>query len=262
MNILKTEWMKLKNYRVFQVFSVLYLLGMMLEVWIILKIYQSIIDRLGNAGDAIAEELSIFKPDTIWSTVSWGSSFLLYFPGLLFILLMTNENNFKTHRQNIIDGWNRSDFILGKIFVAVSLALVATMLNTIGIGLACYFTETSFSFNFKVFSLVFLQALNYLLFALLLSIFLRKSGVAIIIFLIYGLLIESVISNLVNYKVLKGLGHFLPLQSSDSSIIVKGMAGDGPYYGLPDLQYLLISSIAYCALYCFLVIRKYTKDDL
>ncbi len=45
-----------------------------------------------------------------WQTTSYVGGWLLLLPGLLLILLITNEFSFRTHRQNIIDGWARKDF--------------------------------------------------------------------------------------------------------------------------------------------------------
>src|SRR5215203_1969474 len=57
----------------------------------------------------------LFSPDNIWKTVCFATSFLLYLPGMIIINLFINEVNFKTHRQNIIDGWIRETFIYTQI---------------------------------------------------------------------------------------------------------------------------------------------------
>ncbi len=47
--------------------------------------------------------------------------------GMLFILLITNEVQYRTHRQNIIDGWSRTNFILAKFSVMIAFVVVATL---------------------------------------------------------------------------------------------------------------------------------------
>ena len=42
----------------------------------------------------------------------------------IFINLFINEVNFKTHRQNIIDGWKRETFIYTKIGLILCMTLV------------------------------------------------------------------------------------------------------------------------------------------
>src|SRR5437764_14306497 len=102
---LQIEWMKIKNYRVFQVFSVLYMLGILIIIYIFYKIYIQLTGRL--TGRDNMDLFKLFSPENIWKTVCFATSFLLYLPGMILINLFTNEVNFKTHRQNIIDGWKR-----------------------------------------------------------------------------------------------------------------------------------------------------------
>jgi len=65
-------------------------------------------------------------PDT-WQTTAFFSSFLLFMPGLLMIISITNEFSFKTHRQNIIDGWSRTEFILVKLMLVFIIAFISTI---------------------------------------------------------------------------------------------------------------------------------------
>src|SRR5579872_6832208 len=66
-------------------------------------------------------------PDA-WQTISYNSApFLLILPALLIITLTTNEFTFRTHRQNIIDGWNRKQFVTVKLVELVILAAICTL---------------------------------------------------------------------------------------------------------------------------------------
>ena len=65
-------------------------------------------------------------PDA-WQTVSWTSSMLFIIPAILIITLTTNEFTFKTHRQNIIDGWSRRQFLSVKLVELLMLAVVCTI---------------------------------------------------------------------------------------------------------------------------------------
>ncbi|MCB0741181.1 MAG: hypothetical protein KDB92_09070, partial [Chitinophagaceae bacterium] len=80
--------MKIKNYRVFQVFSVLYLVGILLIIYIFYKIYTQLIARVtGGADDDL---FKLFSQDSIWTTVCFATSFLLYLPGMVVINLFIN----------------------------------------------------------------------------------------------------------------------------------------------------------------------------
>ena len=146
------------------------------------------------------------------------SSWLLYFPGILFIMLLTNEFNFKTHRQNIIDGWKRSQFISVKVIFALVFSTVATLFNFF-VALLFGFLSTGSVFSaegIQNIAYIFIQTVAYITFAMFLAILFRRSGAAIAVFFLFGLIFEWLISILVNFKMeLTPLGYFLPLQVTD-----------------------------------------------
>jgi len=262
---LQIEWMKIKNYRVFQVFSVLYLIGILVIIYIFYKIYIQLMGRvmsMGNPNPRDGSDLfKLFSEDTIWSTVCFSTSFLLYLPGMVIINLFINEVNFKTHRQNIIDGWKRETFIYTKISLIVCISLVVTVMNTIAVFIMCQVTNTSFSLlsGIDTLGLSFVQTFIYLMFALLLATFFRRSGVAIIVFFIYGLLLESFFMWLFS-KIIPGMQHFLPLQVADS--LIPFIKTGGIFANNPGVAVLLPAALAFGGLYIFLAVRKYKYDDL
>lgn len=256
---LQIEWMKIKNYRVFQVFSVLYLIGIITIIYIFYKIYMQLTGRLTGRDEQ--DILGLFSPDTIWNTVSFWTSFLLYLPGMIIINLFINEVNFKTHRQNIIDGWKRETFIFTKIGLIVCISIVVTIMNIVATFIMCQVSGISFSLTsgFDTLGLCFVQTFIYMMFALLLATFFRKSGVAIIVFFIYGLILELPLMWLFS-KIIPGMQYFLPIQIADSLIPFPKM--EGFYKDLPSLSVLLPAAVAFAALYIFLTVRKYKYDDL
>ncbi|MFK5098226.1 hypothetical protein, partial [Klebsiella pneumoniae] len=60
----------------------------------------------------------------VWQTVAYFSSFFVLLPSILVIMLVTNEYTYKTHRQNIIDGWSRNEFLLSKLIDVAIISLV------------------------------------------------------------------------------------------------------------------------------------------
>ena len=256
---LQIEWMKIKNYRVFQVFSILYMLGILIIIYIFYNIYTQLTGRITGRDDS--DLFMLFSEDTIWTTVCFSTSFLLYLPGMIIINLFINEVNFKTHRQNIIDGWKRETFIYTKIGLILCISVAVTIMNILATLLMCYVTNTNFSIipGLDVLGFSFIQSFVYMMFALLLATFLRRSGVAIIVYFIYGLLLEHIFMWLL-WKVAPGAQHFLPLQVVDSLIPIAGM--DGFFGGKPSTTIMLMASLAYAGLYVYLAVRKYKYDDL
>jgi hypothetical protein len=220
---------------------------------------------MGNPNTSDGKDLfQLFSADSIWTTVCFSTSFLLYLPGMVIINLFINEVNFKTHRQNIIDGWKRETFIYTKIGLIFCISLVVTVMNLIATLIMCQITNTEFSLTagLATLGLSCLQTFIYMMFALLLATFFRRSGVAIIVFFIYGLLLESLLMWLV-WKIAPGAQHFLPLQVADSLISFPGMNIKNSIFGnRPDRYVLVIGALAFASLYIFLTVRKYKYDDL
>jgi ABC-2 type transport system permease protein len=256
---LQIEWMKIKNYRVFQVFSGLYVMGILIIIYIFYKIYSQLMGRF--TGNDKSDLFQLFSPDTVWTTVCFSTSFLLYLPGMVIISLFINEVNFKTHRQNIIDGWTRETFIYTKIKLILCISLVVMLMNIIATFMMCQITNTSFSIvdGLPILGYSFIQAFVYLMFALLLAILLRRSGVAIIVFFVYGLLFEWLLMALF-WKIFPGAQHFLPLQVADSLIAFPGM--NGIFGDKPAMYIMVLSALAFASVYVWLAVRKYKHDDL
>lgn len=261
---LQIEWMKIKTYRVFQVFSILYLIGIVVIIYIFYKVYMEIMRELMSSVNPNAGARDVFKlfsPDAIWNTVCFWTSLLLYLPGMIIISLFINEVNFKTHRQNIIDGWKRETFIYTKIGLIVCMSIAVTLMNAVATFVMCKVAGIEFSLTsgFDTLGLCFIQTFVYLMFALLLATWFRKSGVAIIVFFIYGLILESLLMWLVS-KIYPGMQYFLPLEIADALIPFPQMKHF--YVDLPGLPALLVGAFAFLALYIFLTVRKYKYDDL
>jgi hypothetical protein len=257
--------MKIKNYRVFQVFSVLYLIGILVIIYIFYKVYIQLMGRVMSMGNPNPRDGSdlfrLFSTDNIWTTVCFSTSFLLYLPGMVIINLFINEVNFKTHRQNIIDGWKRETFIYTKISLILCMSFVVTVMNVIATFIMCQVTDTSFSLiaGLDTLGLSFVQTFIYLMFALLLATFFRRSGVAIIVFFIYGLLLETLFMWLFS-KIIPGMQHFLFLQVADSLNSLQKMGGI--FANNPGVSVMLPAALAFGGLYIFLAVRKYKYDDL
>jgi hypothetical protein len=240
-------------------------MGIIAIIYIFYKIYIELMGRvmsMGNPNPRDGKDLfRLFSEDTIWTTVCFSTSFLLYLPGMIIITLFINEVNFKTHRQNIIDGWKRETFIYTKIGLIACIALAVTIMNIVATFIMCQVTNTHFSLvsGLDRLGLSFVQSFIYLMFALLLATFFRRSGVAIIVFFIYGLLLEMLLMWLCS-KVFAGLQHFLPLQVADSLIPFTKMGG--VFSDNPGLSVLLPAALIYAGLYIFLTVRKYKYDDL
>ena len=126
-HLLLLEWMKVRRYRTFWVLFTLFLISMfgISFIWWYFSYQLSQGDMaMKMAGSML---FGSFNFPGVFITLTQISSWLLYFPGFVIIFHTTNEFTFKTHRQNIIDGLERSDFIKAKLGFAFILALLCTL---------------------------------------------------------------------------------------------------------------------------------------
>ena len=180
------------------------------------------------------------------------------------ILIISNEYTFKTHRQNIIDGSSRREFITGKILMGLMLSLITTLfvtLNAWGFGAAVSGKFSLEGIEFIGYS--FVQSTCYLFFAMILAVLLRKSGLAITIFFMYGLIFEQLIGGFVDNKILNKhyFFYYMPLEVTDI-LVPMPFGGNMFFKDAPETYVLLFLSLLYISIFCFFAVRKFEKEDL
>ena len=261
LQLLKVEWMKVKNYRTFWVLSVLYLISVFGANYIAYQLYQS---RPRNNDMAKGIIGTPFDFPDVWHVVSYTSSFLMFMLGLMIIISFTNEYSYKTHRQNIIDGWSRKEFIFVKMVITVIVALVASIAVFITALLFGLF-ENAGSFTFEKIDFIgyfFIQAVSYCAAALLFSLLFKRSGITIGVYFLYTLILENMLAGFLN-RYADYMGRYLPLETTDNLIRV-------PVFKVIINQLtasynttaLLMMSAVYLALYYFISYKKFQSDDL
>lgn len=262
--LLKIEWLKLKNYRTFWILSILYLVSIIGINYIVYRIQQNIYESKQAQGMA---EMVLGRPPfdfpEVWHNASYWSSWLLFLPGLLMIITVTNEYSFKTHRQNIIDGWSRQQFITVKIVECVLWAFISTVMVVITALLFGFQGASELDFDKVHFvGYFFIQALSYSMVGLFFAVLFRRGGLAIGVFILYLLVLENLIALLLN-RYANFAGRYLPLESSDNLIpfpILENVQKQ--IFKAPNYTALLITSIIYLVLYFFFITKKFKSDDL
>jgi hypothetical protein len=264
--LLSIEWMKLKNYRAFWILLCLYIATIFGANYIVYRIQEAIYAQKQAKGIAA---LVLGNPPysfpSVWQATAHVSSYLLFIPGLIMIISVTNEYSYKTHRQNVIDGLTRQQFIIVKILMAAILSLISTcmvVLTASGFGLA----DGSNAFSFEGFYYIgyfFLQAMSYIMVALLMAVLFKRGGLAIGVFFAYSMVLEQILVLILN-KYMNYAGRFLPLETTDILTpfpridkIINTLTSHPPDYTL-----FFIIALVYLAAYLFIVIRKFETDDL
>jgi ABC-2 type transport system permease protein len=170
--LIRTEWMKVRTYKAFWIMAGIFVIAVIGLNYISFSLNNSIHVQAGKtAGDALLGNPFAF-PD-VWNTVSWMSGWLLFIPGMLLITLIANEYTYRTHRQNIIDGWTRTQFISVKLLWVVTLSVLGAVV-AFATALVFGYTEGSpFGGGISYIGYFFLESLSYLMAALLFPVCFR-----------------------------------------------------------------------------------------
>jgi len=267
LSLLKIEWMKVKNYRTFWIL-------LAITIASIPGINYAFYDLLDNSfpkgknGKIMFLGSPFAFPDA-WQTVTFNASLVFIIPALLLITLVTNEFTFKTHRQNIIDGWNRRQFITVKMVEVLMLSVLCTLvvfLTALGFGLIANKMEPGVSIwqgsRFIVF--YFIQVVSYSMIALLISILIRRSGLSIGVFFIY-MLVEQVFVGIMRGKYKIQWVNYMPEEVTDKLIPLPYgkalLARETPHWEHLLPSFLMVAAL-YLLLYCFFTARRFMKSDL
>ncbi len=179
-DLLRIEWLKIKGYRTFWVLSALFIISIFGINYFVFYIKQLTVKNAPPVDSIVGKP---FNFPYVWHTVSYFSSFLLVIPGLMIITSITNEFTYKTSRQNIIDGWSRIDFIKVKMCLVLILAAISTIIVFITSIIFGLISSSAFTFEkLEYVGFYFIQALSYSMLALLISLFIKRSGLAIGVF--------------------------------------------------------------------------------
>ena len=150
----------------------------------------------------------------LWHTLSYIASFFNLLLGMLIIILITNEFTFRTVRQNVIDGLSKMDFLVSKLLLILVIAVAATVLVFI-IGMINGLMETDSLTSSIIFEKIdfvlayFVQAIGYMCFALFVGTLVKKSGLAIGLFLLYSKIVEP----LIGWKLPNEISDYLPFHN-------------------------------------------------
>ena len=264
--LLEIEWMKVKNYRTFWILLAICIISMPAFNYVVYDLTDNSFPKV--QGQSIFG--SPFAFPNVWGTVSWNSSLLLLIPAVLIITLTTNEFTYKTHRQNVIDGWSRSQFINVKLMEVLLLSVLLTLVVVITSLIFGYLlnpvpSDVNIFKNAIVILYFFIEMLSYSMIAFVLAMFIKRAGLAMGAFFIY-LIIEQFIVALLREKYKIYNVNYLPEEVTDMLII-------NPYVGrfmnkdrlamyqnhMPS--YLAVSFI-YLIIYGFISSWRFRKKDL
>lgn len=266
LRLLRIEWIKVKNYRTFWILLAITIVG-------IPAFNYTVYDLTNNAFPKIKGKSILGTPFSfpdVWQTVSWNSSLLLIIPAVLIITLTTNEFTYKTHRQNVIDGWSRSQFInvkLVEVFLLSILLTIIVAVTAIAFGYLLNPAPENISLfeHSRFVAFFFVEMLSYSMIAFLLGLFIKRAGLAMGAFFIY-MIMEQFAVAILRHKYNVGEVDYLPQEVTDMLIPQPFSQKLMPADRLLILQshipvYLAVSAI-YLLLYIIVSSLRFRKSDL
>ncbi len=228
---LKLEWLKVKNYRVFWVLMIMYLValliiasagGLLLE-WL---------KRMGADFQGIDPTiLPIFDFPDVWQNITYLGTYVKIFVAFIVVISVNNDHTYSTLRQNIIDGLSKKEYIMSKMMMIFALALVSTvfiflagLINGIFYshvwGLEYVFDEMEFLAAY------FYEIIVFCTLAFLLALLIKKAGFVIVALSLYTIMFEpiavAILENAPYFRdgIWPQIAQFFPIKSLNNLIKV------------------------------------------
>jgi ABC-2 type transport system permease protein len=261
----RTEWLKVKNYKPFWVLFALYpvtLTGIVaIALW-----GQWKIQSLAPQG-AVDAANSPFAFPQVWQNVAYIASWLQFVTALLLILNVTNEFSFRSHRQNLLEGWSRAQFLGAKLSLCLGLSLYCTVI-VFGLSVAAGLVSGSvFALEGSSYiALFFLQAVFYAVFVVFLAFLIRRAALTMAAYLMYSVLLENILSFLINLKF-QGVGGYFPLKVASGLLPFSAYEDNVPqaakdFFSDPSQTTLLAVTGLYLSLFVGFMWFRFRREDL
>ncbi len=260
--LLAIEWLKVKRYRTFWWLLVFYTGSLALFT---LMLYKGIF-TMGPKGMNILS--SLFSFPSVWKNLGFWASFFVDFLAILMIILVSNEYQYKTNRQNVIDGQTRLQFLHAKYGLVLLLSLGGTLLyllDCVLIGGMASSSLQNVTAGMDSVLYFFIHSFNFISFGLLLGLLLKRSGIALSVFLGYQFIVENILKSLIDNKIYSGAGTYLPLQSTDDMFPFPIMEMAKQLVSMPSgppIYWSALAGVAWSVIYYVIARNRIQKTDL
>ncbi|GAK99897.1 hypothetical protein JCM19314_1082 [Nonlabens ulvanivorans] len=222
--LLDIEFHKFKYSKSSKVLTIIYL------VIVILLMFTGLIQVNINGFKGSLSDLGIFNFPYIWHLSTYMVSFLKIFIAIVIVSLTANEYSNRTLKQNLIDGLSKKELILSKLYLAITLALLTTMIVfTASLILGLFhsdYLEIGIIFSkMEYLPAFFISHLMFFCFCLFAGVLVKRSAFAlglIGVWWIFELVIRA-LSSFIDFKydvdTWNIIQHILPLESA--SLLIK-----------------------------------------
>jgi ABC-2 type transport system permease protein len=204
LSLLRIQLLKIASYRTFWVLIALFLVTFGIANFFTYRIFENIFSQVEVAATLLGAEVTIFDFPAIWANMAWLAGYYQMILAVIVVVDISNEFSFRTMRQNLIDGLDRRDFVLSKLWLIFVLSLATTLLLTLyTLTMGVIFSEGAEVANFwqgaDYMLAFFVQCFGYLSVAMLVVVLLKRAGLAMIVLFLYSL-IENAVALYYNSK--------------------------------------------------------------
>ncbi|MHC1702491.1 MAG: ABC transporter permease [Tenuifilaceae bacterium] len=262
-NIIKLEFLKTLSYPAFRTIIILHAVLFLMVVTISAQIELSVqgirIDKL-------------FAFPNVWSTFAWIGSWFNLLLGIITIMLVGNEHQFRTFRKQIIDGVKRNHLLLAKMSIVLTLSLYAMVLVFItGLIFGLIYTDQiTIAGIFEKFYLVlvlFIQSFAYMMLGMLFAFIFKNNALSIVTFILFFFPVEPILraffpSSIDNFFPIKIISNLTPMPDfvgiTTSDLIQINGASPASMNNMPFFQESLsigtatLACIVYIGIFYFL----------
>jgi ABC-2 type transport system permease protein len=251
-HLLTLDLKKLTSYRTFWIVCGLYFITLAFSTASGMELLKWVARTFEDFGSQLnINRIPLYHFPDVWLNLIFFSGLFKIVLAIMTVISITNEFQYRTLRQNVIDGLSRWQFLASKILTNVLLSLLSVvMIMTISFVTGLIYTP-SVNWNFVFADMEFLIAyfieiFAFLSFALMLGVLIQRSGLTIILLLLARML-ELIVRENID-EALPWLVPLLPLESI-ANLVPFPLAR----YAFQEIRdYLTLDSIAIAVGWTFL----------
>lgn len=199
--LLTLEWLKLRHYRPFWILLILYFVVLGLVSCSVMLFFEYITSQGAEFEGIKPTMIPFYDFADIWQNLTYLATYFKIFLGFIVVMSITNEYDYKTVRQNIIDGLTPWEFLGTKLLVIVALSVATTVfMFLVGLVMGWIYSPVQGASvvlaNAGFLLAYFLDVLAFLVFALLVGMLIKRTGFAIVLLAFYALFIEPIATSI------------------------------------------------------------------
>jgi hypothetical protein len=198
--LFKIELKKILTYKVFWILFGLYFVFLTTGILLAEFMINNMVDSMNQRLPIPLPHVTIYYFPDVWQNLAFFASirYVLIFPAIIMLILITNEFTFKTVRQNIINGMSKTEFLVSKLLIIFTITILVSVILFIGATLIGISHSGTSDMSILSKGIPFILGFAVTLFSSMVYAFfsgfmLRNTGLSIAIFTLYVLIIEPIL---------------------------------------------------------------------